>query len=109
MTLSLYNYNSQSDIENVFSWEPIQNQWWITGFNPNLPSPDSSKMVVIGSVDFAGHEELYEALKATASQDNPDPDQKRKAQEYLMFDEEEFSNGTKECIVWIIWNGKEKK
>ena len=21
-------------IDNIFSWRPIEDQWWITGFNP---------------------------------------------------------------------------
>jgi Ca2+-binding RTX toxin-like protein len=107
MTLSLYNYNSQSDIENVFSWEPIQNQWWITGFNTSeeFATPDPKKMVVIGSVDFAGHEDVYEALKYTVSPDNDAPSEK--ARKFLIF-KNEADTSTDDYIVWIVWWGDEQ-
>lgn len=33
MTLSLYNYYKKDDIDNIFSWSPRKEQWWITGFS----------------------------------------------------------------------------
>ena len=32
MQLYLYDYESG---ENIFSWEPTEDQWWITGFAPD--------------------------------------------------------------------------
>jgi len=51
MTLNLYNYNSVSDIENVFTWAPVEKQWWITGFNPKAIYPNAGKMVSLGTME----------------------------------------------------------
>ena len=90
MTLSLYNYNSASNIQHVFSWMPDVKQWWITGFNPRYKYPDPDIMTTIGSVNFSGHEELFESLKQSA--ENRD-DEKG---EIFLFDEERST-------VWICW------
>lgn len=65
MTLSLYNYYSPNNIENVFSWLPSEKQWWVTGFNPKFKNPDPEVMVSVGSIDFTGHEDLYNGIKET--------------------------------------------
>ena len=42
MTLSLYNtYDEQ--VQNVFTWVPDDDQWWITGFNPEFTDPHPEK------------------------------------------------------------------
>ena len=68
MTLNLYNYHSKDSIENIFCWAPDEQdekQWWITGFNPNFYFPiDPNQMVTLGSVDFTGYEDMYDALKS---------------------------------------------
>ena len=98
MTINLYNYYSKDNIENVFCWlpnqEPYQEQWWITGFNPNFTSSDPEIMVTIGSVDFTGHEGMYEALKSTTdiTSNNYNPE----ASNYLIFDDNDKT-------VWITW------
>ena len=93
MTLSLYNYYSETNIQNIFSWRPETPQWWVTGFNPNFTTPDPEVMISVGSVDFSGHTELYNGLK-TASSNKMDTD--KKYQDYLIFDEDGHT-------VWIIW------
>jgi len=62
MTLSLYNIED-SQIQNVFTWAPDENQWWITGFNPEFTDPDPEKMVMVSSVDFSEQEGMYHAFK----------------------------------------------
>ena len=90
MTISLYNYYSASNIGNVFSWMPEAKQWWITGFNPYYKNPDPNIMVTIGSVNFSGHEDLFEGLKKTV-------DNRRDTRgEAFLFDEERRT-------VWICW------
>ena len=91
MTINLYNYYSKDSIENVFCWSPNQEQWWITGFNPSFTSSDPEIMVTIGSVDFTGHEGMYEDLKAYMNL----PENEMKNQ-FLIFDND---NKT----VWITW------
>ncbi len=58
MKLYLYNYEGENDIENIFAWEPDEDQWWITGFNPKtVGKADFKKQVMIGSVDFSGYKD----------------------------------------------------
>lgn len=39
MQLYLYDYESG---ENIFSWRPIEDQWWITGFNPEYKDEETT-------------------------------------------------------------------
>ena len=45
---------------------PDVKQWWITGFNPRYKNPVPHIMTTIGSINFSGHEELFESLKQSA-------------------------------------------
>ena len=90
MTINLYNYYSKDNIENVFCWSPNQEQWWITGFNPSFTSSDPEIMVTLGSVDFTGHEGMYEALKRDIPINNP------KLLDFLIFDNDNHT-------VWVTW------
>ena len=89
MTINLYNYYSKDNIENVFCWSPNQEQWWITGFNPNFTSSDPEIMVTLGSVDFTGHQEMYWELKNNIEND-------LKLKEFVIFDDNNFT-------AWILW------
>ena len=62
MTLGLYNYYDEDDIDCLFNWAPTEKQWWITGFNPEFDEPKCNDMVVIGSIDFEGREEIKDGL-----------------------------------------------
>lgn len=67
MQLYLYECNGQ-DIDNVFSWNHNDKQWWITGWNPKYVNKvDVKKTVSVGYVDFVGHKDMYNALKANIS------------------------------------------
>ena len=94
MTLGLYNYYDEDNIDCVLNWAPRTKQWWVTGFNPEFDKPDCNDMVVIGSIDFEGREEMYEALKDTLE------DEYKKYLHYFVFVEDGHS-------VWIIWDKKE--
>lgn len=90
MTLSLYNYQSGSKIQNVFSWSPEVNQWWITGFNPKFTNPNPNVMVSMGCIDFCGHENLLNGLKSAINKvDNKD------MRDYFIFEQNKK--------VWIMW------
>ena len=65
MTINLYNYYSEDNIENLFCWAPGEKQWWITGFNSKFDKPDCEKMVSLGTINFAGKEEMF--CKITAA------------------------------------------
>ena len=63
MTLNLYNYNVEKDIDCIYNYSPTSPQWWITAFNPEyVGKVDVTKHVMIGSVDFSGNEEMYDEL-----------------------------------------------
>ena len=49
--LSLYK-GSGDQMESIFNWAPIEDQWWATGFNPEFTNPDPYDMTMICSVDF---------------------------------------------------------
>lgn len=87
MTLSLYNYYSSTNIDNVFNWAPDVEQWWITGFNTDFENPVPEDMVSIASIDFTGKETLFKGLMDSISNDY---------REYFIFDEENH-------IAWILW------
>ena len=88
MTLNLYNYYGKNQIENIFCWAPIEKQWWITGFNPNI-KPVAKNMVSLGSIDFKGREGMFEALKKYIEKDE-------KLNDFMIFDEDGHT-------VWLIW------
>ena len=94
MTLGLYNYYSENDIDCVFNWAPSVKQWWITAFNPEFDEPNCNDMVAIGSVDFEGREEMYEALRFSLNNDRKDL-------------KEKFIFGEDGHTVWVIWDKKE--
>ncbi len=77
--------------KNVFDWMPDENQWWITGFNPEFDKPNPNDMVMVGNIDFSGREEMYENLRIAMEEAK-----NKKKREYLLFDD----NNT----VWILWS-----
>ena len=89
MTLNLYNYYNENKIEQIFSWNPNHNQWWITGFNPNFPNVDVTKHVIIGTVNFKEHTDMYNSLKENTINNS-------QITKYVIFDDEEST-------IWINW------
>ena len=75
-------------IDNIFSWRPIEDQWWITGFAPDKTYNGIENQVMIGSVDFSGHGEMYEAFVSELDNEH---------KKYVICDEENK-------IVWICWH-----
>ena len=55
MTLKLYN-----GIDEVFTYAPEEDQWWITGFNPYIQNVDANNLTAIYTIDFTNFKELYE-------------------------------------------------
>ena len=92
MQLYLYECNGKSNIDNIFSWVPNEEQWWVTGFNPDyVGKVDYKKQVTIGMVDFSEHEEMFESLMKSIKAENEEI-----ADEYIIFDD---NNKT----LWIMW------
>ena len=86
MTLSLYNYN-ENGIDTIFNWAPDEEQWWITGWNPEYMRPNKYEMVMVGSIDFTGHEDMFDSLT----------DRTQKNSDKILYDDESLT-------IWIIWH-----
>ena len=78
-------------IDNIFSWRPIEDQWWITGFNPECKDEkaDAKNQVMIGSVDFSGKENMYLEFKKSVIK-NPE------LSKFSVFDDQNYT-------VWLLW------
>lgn len=64
----------------------------MSGWNPKYVNKvDVKKTVSVGCVDFTGHEEMYNALKANISNQN-------KIKDYMIFDDRSVK-------AWLCWNG----
>ena len=98
MTLSLYDYKSKDSIETLFLWRPTQPQWWITGFKGNKVHLDVERLAMVGSIDFSGRHDLYDALKEYTLRDD-------KHRKFMIFHEDKIKNERK---VWIVWWGADR-
>lgn len=92
MSLSLYNYHSADDIVNIFNWHPNEEQWWVTGFNPEYGDANPELMVSMGKIDFTGKEELFEAIVYSDEEA-----WRNMAKDQIIFDEDGQ-------ILWIMWD-----
>lgn len=59
MNLSLYDKESKRW---VFTYNPNDPQWWITGFNPKYQDKQATDLEVYGSIDFLEEPELWDAF-----------------------------------------------
>lgn len=89
MTLNLYNYYDENNIEHVFSWKPNTKQWWITGFNPRFTNVDVNKQVMIGTIDFSEHKDMYNSFKNNISSEIIKKNN-------IILDDNKFK-------IWICW------
>lgn len=85
MTLNLYNYYSENNIEHIFSWAPTNKQWWITGFNTNHKNVDVTKQVLLGTINLSQHQDMYKSLKLFNATNAS-----------LIFDDKNYT-------IWINW------
>ena len=103
MTLSLYKVAGNGLIyDTYYHWLPDENQWWITGFVPDVydqwlsskfgldwgDTVTEDELLQIASVDFSENPQMLIDLKKNF-------EGKREAQ-YLIFD-------MKENMLWIAW------
>lgn len=97
MSLSLYH--CAATYKSIFHWAPTTPQWWVTGFNPDVPDVGVDDMLSVGSINFSNvkenqedREAMYWALKKETQGD----DEKGK----LMI----FDDSTKKA--WLVWRGR---
>ena len=90
MTLSLYKIVGIGIYLNYYNWLPDMEQWWITGFVPNIYdyTIKADELLQIASVDFSNEPEMLSDLKTKYEQ--------KWQSEYLIFDEEDN-------MLWIMW------
>ena len=64
MTLSLYKRGGTNVYLNYFHWFPHLEQWWITGFVPNIYdySISAEKLIHISSVDLSKYPEMIDSI-----------------------------------------------
>ncbi len=96
MSLSLYD--CAATYKSIFHWAPTTPQWWVTGFNPDVPDVGVDDMLSVGSINFSNvkenqedREAMYWALKKETQEDT-DKDK-------LMI----FDDSTKKA--WLVWRG----
>lgn len=61
MSIALYDKRTG---EQIFSYDPSDAQWWITGFNPAYQDYYEGNLWVEGSIDFSQEPEMWEAFIA---------------------------------------------
>lgn len=65
MTLSLYKIEGTNEYMNYYHWFPNLEQWWITGFVPNIYdySISAEELIHISSVDLSKYPEMIDSIK----------------------------------------------
>jgi hypothetical protein len=58
MTLSLYDNEGNQ----IFSWNPGEDNWWITGFNSNYQNIQASNLTVYGTINFSNNLDMWKAF-----------------------------------------------
>lgn len=85
--------------ENVFSWEPYEKQWWITGFNPYYcDNVVCSDLILIGSIDLSSNEFLYDIFKSRYYAEIIEKDHNSKWDDVIL--------GKKNKLIWICWESR---
>ena len=95
MTLSLYKRGGTNVYLNYFHWFPHLEQWWITGFVPNIYdySISAEELIHISSVDFSADPDmLYDLQQSKSAEENKN----KLIKDKLIFDEEDKK-------LWIIF------
>lgn len=54
MTLSLCDKSGNQ----IFSWKPEQENWWITGFNPEYQNVEATCLVAHGTMDMSQDDQV---------------------------------------------------
>ena len=68
MTLKLVDSNGTT----IFDYQPTENQWWVTGFNPSYQNVLACELTATYTIDFTGRTKMFENFKFSI-----DPSDKR--------------------------------
>lgn len=91
MTLSLYR-RTENGYYNYYHWLPYMEQWWITGFVPDINNSfiTAEELVQIASVDFSGYPaSMYINLKERYEKN-------RDYKDTIYFDDHNR-------MIWLVW------
>lgn len=69
--VSLYNYEKNNIRNNIFNWFPSVSQWWGTGFNWRFINAVPDDMILVESLCFMSHIELYDSFKTEIKKNHP--------------------------------------
>lgn len=72
----------------IYDWQPSEDNWWCTGFNPKYQNKKVEELISVGTIDFSEHLDMWKAFKA-----------KWKSSENWKFDEKNY-------IAKYTWIGK---
>lgn len=46
----------------ILDWNPGKPNWWITGWNPEFQDVAEENILLSGTINFSGHDDLWEAF-----------------------------------------------
>lgn len=46
----------------IFYWEPYNDNWWLSGFSPQMQFVDADKLKAVYTLDFSGNKDMYKDL-----------------------------------------------
>ncbi|EHI97928.1 cell wall binding repeat-containing protein [Clostridium sp. DL-VIII] len=58
--LNMTLHASIDGITTIFDWDPGEPNWWITGWNPKFQNIAQENIVLSGTIDFSGYDDLWE-------------------------------------------------
>jgi Domain of unknown function (DUF4474) len=102
MQLYLYNYYSSSNIDSIYSWQPTEKQWWITGFDPeHVGMVEVGNQIMIACANFSeftdvdGDNVMYDEFEKQVRE-------KAALANFVLYD------GEKKTIWIMIYTGSKK-
>ncbi|MBV7275924.1 DUF4474 domain-containing protein, partial [Clostridium sp. PL3] len=58
-----------NDSTTVFNWNPGKPNWWITGWNPKFQNIAEENIVLSGTIDFSGHDDMWSSFYSAHNRD----------------------------------------
>ena len=56
----------------IYDWQPDENNWWCTGFNPAYEDYNVKDLISTGTIDFSQHTYMWESFKESCKERNKD-------------------------------------
>lgn len=68
-SLNMTLHASLDGVTTIFDWDPGKPNWWVTGWNPKFQNIAQENIVLSGTIDFSGHDDLWEAFSSEYKED----------------------------------------